>query len=154
MFDSDWNLKLADFGFATLATGREGSGMCETNLGTAGYKAPEIYMGQPYSGTAVDLFAMGVILFILINHNPPFTEATPTNPYYKRFYGNKQAFWKATSAQKPADYFSKDFMDIVDNMLALECPSRLNMEQIFAHPWMNGPTATKEEYMADIIYRN
>ena len=38
LFDQEWNIKLADFGFATLSSGREGSGMCQTNLGTPGYK--------------------------------------------------------------------------------------------------------------------
>jgi serine/threonine protein kinase len=109
LFGSDWSIKLADFGFATLSVGREGSGMCETNLGTPGYKAPEIYMGTPYSGTDADLFATGVILFIMLNHNPPFTEADPRNPYYKRLYSNPQAFWKAAAAQKPEGYFSPDF---------------------------------------------
>ena len=154
LFDQEWNIKLADFGFATLSSGREGSGMCQTNLGTPGYKAPEIYTGSPYSGTDADLFACGVILFIMLNHNPPFTEADPKNPYYRRLYGNPASFWKAAAQQKPADYFSLDFMDIVNNMLALEPHNRLTMEQVYAHPWMSGPMATKEEFVGEMLSRH
>ena len=102
--------------------------MCKTNLGTPGYKPPEVYMEMPYSGPDMDLFGLGVILFIMYNHNPPFTEADPKNPYYKRLYGNPQGFWKAAAAQKPADYFSPDFMDIVNKMLALEPQNRLSAQ--------------------------
>jgi serine/threonine protein kinase len=34
MLDSDFTLKIADFGFAGPAEGRDGSGMCTTILGT------------------------------------------------------------------------------------------------------------------------
>ena len=108
-------------------------------------------MGAPYSGTDADLFACGVILFIMLNHNPPFTEADPKNPYYKRLYGNPASFWKAAASQKPADYFSQDFMDIVNKMLALEPQNRLTMEQVYAHPWMGGPMATREEFVAEML---
>lgn len=117
--------------------------MCETNLGTPLYKAPEIYMGRPYSGEIADLFALGVILYILINHNPPFTEANPTNPYYKRLIQNPQAFWKSAAAHKPEGYFTPDFMDIVEKMLALDLSNRLDFQQILEHPWMSGETATQ-----------
>ena len=154
LFDNEWNIKLADFGFATLSSGREGNGLCQTNLGTAGYKAPEIYAGVPYNGQEVDLFAAGVILFIMLNHNPPFTEADPRNPYYKRLYQNPQAFWKAAAAAKPEGYFSTDFQDIINKMLALDPQNRLNMQQIFEHPWMSGPMASKSEFVQEMHARH
>jgi serine/threonine protein kinase len=45
MLDSDFTLKIADFGFAGPAEGRDGSGMCTTILGTQNYMAPEIHLG-------------------------------------------------------------------------------------------------------------
>ena len=52
--------------------GRDGSGKLSTKCGTMGYMAPEIYMGQKYKGEAVDLFAAGVILFIMVSQRHPF----------------------------------------------------------------------------------
>jgi len=42
LFDSDFNLKIADFGFAAPLEGRDGSHKLRTVLGTLGYMAPEI----------------------------------------------------------------------------------------------------------------
>jgi len=53
--------------------------------------APEIQEldrgdGKPYSGPEVDLFALGVILFIMYTGVPPFVMATRTDPHYKLFF--------------------------------------------------------------------
>jgi len=66
MLDKHFNLKIADFGFAAPIAGRDGSGMLETQLGTASYMAPEIYLGKAYTGQAVDLFAATIILFVIL----------------------------------------------------------------------------------------
>ena len=50
MLDSEFNLKVADFGFAAPTEGRDGSGYLKTQLGTASYMAPEIHLGKPYTG--------------------------------------------------------------------------------------------------------
>ena len=42
LYDEDFNLKIADFGFAAPVVGRDGSGYLHTKLGTDGYMAPEI----------------------------------------------------------------------------------------------------------------
>jgi serine/threonine protein kinase len=43
LFDSEFNLKLADFGFAAALAGKDGSGLLHTVLGTESYMAPEIH---------------------------------------------------------------------------------------------------------------
>ena len=75
MLSSDFTLKIADFGFAGPVDGRDGSGMCNTNLGTLNYMAPEIHLGQDYDARSIDLFASAIILFILVSEHPPFTAA-------------------------------------------------------------------------------
>lgn len=50
MLDSEFNLKVADFGFAAPTKGKDGSGLLTTQLGTASYMAPEIHLGKPYTG--------------------------------------------------------------------------------------------------------
>jgi serine/threonine protein kinase len=66
LYDSHFNLKIADFGFAAPVAGRDGTGTCKTKLGTESYMAPEIHARRPYIGTSVDLFACAIILFIMI----------------------------------------------------------------------------------------
>ena len=72
MLDKNYNLKIADFGFAAPASGRDGKGKLKTQLGTASYMAPEIHMGKPYEGPSVDILAAGIILFVMLTQRPPF----------------------------------------------------------------------------------
>ena len=66
LYDQNFNLKIADFGFAAPVAGRDGSGYSRTKLGTESYMAPEIHARRPYIGTSVDLFACAIILFIMV----------------------------------------------------------------------------------------
>jgi serine/threonine protein kinase len=50
LFDHEFNLKIADFGFAAPLAGRDGSNTLKTVLGTFGYMAPEIFAKLPYNG--------------------------------------------------------------------------------------------------------
>ena len=72
MLDDQFNVRIADFGFAATIQGRDGSGSLKTHLGTQAYMAPEIHLILPYSGEAVDLFASAIILFIIYSGSPPF----------------------------------------------------------------------------------
>ena len=48
LLDNDYNLKIADFGFAAPVEGRDGKGYLTTKLGTYNYMAPEIHTNIPY----------------------------------------------------------------------------------------------------------
>ena len=48
LLDHQFNLKIADFGFAAPVEGRDGSGYLTSKLGTLNYMAPEIHLKQPY----------------------------------------------------------------------------------------------------------
>jgi len=72
LIDEHFNIKIVDFGFSAPLSGRDGGGALMTQLGTQGYMAPEILDGLPYQGQVVDLFALGVILFIMHSGHPPF----------------------------------------------------------------------------------
>lgn len=131
LFDANYNLKVADFGFAAPIDGRDGSGYLRTKLGTESYMAPEINLKRAYSGASVDLFASGIILFIMITQHPPFTKAIPDDPYYKLVCINKlDIFWKAHSRNKPGGeaFFSANFIDLISNMLQYDPEKRLTME--------------------------
>jgi serine/threonine protein kinase len=42
LLDKNYNIKIADFGFAGPISGRDGSGYLNTPLGTPAYMAPEL----------------------------------------------------------------------------------------------------------------
>ena len=72
LLDENFNIKITDYGFVGPIEGRDGSGFLHTRLGTRGCMAPEILEGRPYQGQVVDLFALGVCLFIMYSGLPPF----------------------------------------------------------------------------------
>lgn len=109
LVDSNFNLKICDF---TLAkTFAEGSmvGVFYSHVGTERYMAPEIHEGKPYKGSSSDIFALGVLLFVMVTGVMPFYEkATKTDPLYCYIYKNdEKGYWEALnrtySSQSPVD---------------------------------------------------
>ena len=122
--------------------------------------APEIHLRKPYSGTSVDLFAAGIILFIMISGSPPFAKADPrSDPHYKLFCANKHdIFWKAHERNKPKQpgqetFYSLEFKDFINGLLSLEPSARPTMEQIKGHPWFTGPTVDTNALKLEFLQR-
>ena len=132
-------LKIADFGFACDLQGKDKSGVLKTKLGTEGYMAPEIPT-KKYEGKSVDIFASGVILFIMYAGNPPFEKATPNDPYYKLIKEKRfDIFWKAHCRKRPAGYFSDAFKELFSKMVAFDPSERPKIEEIASHAWVREP---------------
>lgn len=114
MLDSEFNLKVADFGFAAPIEGKDGSGFLHTQLGTQSYMAPEIHLAKPYTGAGVDLFATAIILFVMLSQRPPFNCANPQDPYYKLLAADRSdLFWKAhDDAEGGTSIYSQEFKDL------------------------------------------
>jgi serine/threonine protein kinase len=71
LLDRDLNIKVADFGMASLqVTGK----MLETSCGSPHYASPEIIKGVKYDGAAADIWSCGVILYALLTGNLPFDD--------------------------------------------------------------------------------
>lgn len=93
LFDRDFILKVSDFGLSTLIKGHDGDGFLYTHLGTKGYRPPEMEEGK-YQGDQADIFAVGVILFLLYSGNPPFMSTKSKDPIYKLIQKKNFAkFW-------------------------------------------------------------
>lgn len=72
LFDQDMNVKLADFGIARTLEG----GPVRTAIGTPGYMAPEVSMGEPYDTTA-DMYSLGATLYHIWAGSPPYGRGSP-----------------------------------------------------------------------------
>ena len=73
--DDQANAKIADFGLQKKVT--ENDSM-KTRCGTPGYMAPEIsrmFDSSAYNGKAIDIFALGVMLYVMIMASFPFEDA-------------------------------------------------------------------------------
>jgi len=130
----DADIKVADFGLARLVTGKD---LMKTACGTPGYVAPEILKNKGYDSGAVDLWSVGVILYILLCGFPPFyEEELPAlfDQILHARYDFPSPWW---------DTIGKEAKDLVAKLLELDPVKRLTAAQVKAHPWCSGSAPTE-----------
>lgn len=90
---------------------------------------------EPY-GKAVDLWSLGVILYILLCGFPPFYHES-TAALYKQI--------KKGDFDFPAPYWtniSDSAKDLVRKLLTVDPAARYTAKQVLEHPWISGTTAS------------
>ena len=98
------------------------------------YMSPEVCKNQfPFDGPAVDLWAAGVILFLMLTGFPPWERPVMTDERFK-YMSNGYLVQMLTEWQMG---LSADAMDLLQRMFWLDPTDRLSLEQVVAHPWMN-----------------
>lgn len=118
-------IKLADFGFATLVDDLEKN---KTHLGTERYMCPELVMKKKYDGKKADVFALGVILFVFMKGQPPFEKADIINdPYYKTLMMKPETYWKVLDQNGD---ISLEFKELVQNCLAFNPLERWTFQDL------------------------
>ncbi|KIY45021.1 Pkinase-domain-containing protein, partial [Fistulina hepatica ATCC 64428] len=70
LLDEDLNVKIADFGMATL----QRDDLLHTSCGSPHYAAPEIIRNDAYDGAAADVWSCGVILHAMVAGRLPFDD--------------------------------------------------------------------------------
>lgn len=145
MVGADFNLKLVDLGFATSLSGADGDGLHMTRLGSQSYMAPEIFLKLHYQAPEVDIFALGVVLFLLFTGNRPFKTATMEDLYYKQIArGNLNLFWQAHEINCLDKRLSPEFKDLISNMLSCNPYERPCLAEVVGHPWMHSDKVTSQ----------
>ncbi|KAI3643687.1 hypothetical protein MP228_009851 [Amoeboaphelidium protococcarum] len=69
LLDADMNIKIADFGFSNIF---DPDSKLDTFCGSPPYAAPELFVGKRYIGPEVDVWSIGVILYVLTTGCLPF----------------------------------------------------------------------------------
>ena len=104
--------------------------------GTCGkwiYMSPEIYRNEePFDGFAVDMWAAGVILFLMLTGFPPWEQACRSDERFHYMSGG----YLVQMLTEWETGLSSDAMDLLQRMLFLDPKDRLSLEQVRAHPWM------------------
>ena len=103
----------------------------ETACGTPGYVAPELVSGLRY-GKEVDLWSLGVVLYIMLCGFPPFYSDNRVE-LFKRI--------KKAEFDFPSPYWdevSESAKSLVKGLLTVKPAERLTTELVLAHPWVSG----------------
>jgi serine/threonine protein kinase len=125
-----------------LKSGRQRPRYLIRPQGTCGkwiYMSPEIYQNkEPFDGFAVDMWAAGVILFLMLTGFPPWERACQTD---ERFHYMTAGYLVQMLTEWEIG-LSSDAMDLLQRMLFIDPKDRLSLDQVRAHPWMvNGRRA-------------
>ncbi|KAM7085133.1 serine/threonine-protein kinase SIK3 isoform 3-T3 [Molossus nigricans] len=123
LLDANLNIKIADFGFSNLFTPGQ---LLKTWCGSPPYAAPELFEGKEYDGPKVDIWSLGVVLYVLVCGALPFDGSTLQNLRARVLSGKfRIPFFMSTECEH-----------LIRHMLVLDPGKRLSMEQICKHKWM------------------
>uniref|UniRef100_A0AAY4ANT1 Serine/threonine-protein kinase DCLK2 n=1 Tax=Denticeps clupeoides TaxID=299321 RepID=A0AAY4ANT1_9TELE len=124
--DGTKSLKLGDFGLATVV-----EGPLHTVCGTPTYVAPEIIAESGY-GLKVDIWAAGVITYILLCGFPPFrSENNLQEDLFDQILLGRLEF--------PSPYWDNISMsakELIGQMLQVNVEARYTAEDVLTHPWV------------------
>ncbi|XP_061878149.1 serine/threonine-protein kinase H1-like [Entelurus aequoreus] len=133
---TDSRLLVTDFGLATFSgseaprgTGGSSTWSLRTTCGTPEYMAPEVVLRRPYS-CAVDMWAVGVIAYIVLSGSMPF-EDDSRRRLYRSILRGKYSFHG-----EPWPSVSKPAKDFIRGLLEPDPARRPSAERALRHPWV------------------
>ncbi|EQB61267.1 serine threonine protein kinase [Vairimorpha apis BRL 01] len=83
LLDEFDNIKIIDFGLSNFYDNKS---TLNTFCGSLYFAAPELLLGQRYSGPEIDVWSLGVILFVLLNGTVPFDDKDCKRTYFKMLH--------------------------------------------------------------------
>jgi serine/threonine-protein kinase Chk1 len=140
------NLKIADFGLATLFELHGQRKLSTTMCGSPPYIAPEVIncvrstqsrhapKGSGYAADLVDIWSCGVVLFVLLVGNTPWDQPTSDSWEYDEYCRAKGRSSDSLWARLPPSVLS-----LLRGMMNIDPKARFSFEQIRRHPWFTRP---------------
>ncbi|KAL9612929.1 MAG: hypothetical protein Q9167_002512 [Letrouitia subvulpina] len=150
LLSAEGNLKIADFGLATLFSHNGITKLCTTSCGSPPYTAPEVVacdsrvarkLDRGYRGDLVDIWSCGVVLFVLLVGNTPWDEPLDRSAEFYEY---------VTSNGHPDDELWRNLppetLSLLRGMMRVEPGQRFSLTEVRRHPWFtrNNPHLTSE----------
>ena len=122
-FEQNGQVKLTDFGFSNVFIPGD---KLLTSCGSLAYSAPEILLGDSYDAPPVDIWSLGVILYMLVSGRAPFQEANDSETLTMildcKYY--------------IPSYLSAECQELISRMLVRNPEKRIKLDEIANHEWL------------------
>ncbi|KAL9001023.1 MAG: hypothetical protein Q9169_000507 [Polycauliona sp. 2 TL-2023] len=139
LLSAEGNLKIADFGLATLFSHNGATKLSRTSCGSPPYTAPEVVacdakmpkkLEQGYRGDLVDIWSCGVVLFVLLVGNTPWDEPLDRSFEFHEY---------VASSGRPDDELWRNLpvetLSLLRGMMRVEPTQRFSLADVRRHPW-------------------
>ncbi|XP_037867078.1 PAS domain-containing serine/threonine-protein kinase [Bombyx mori] len=132
IIDNKFHVKLIDFGSATFMSK---DSLFSTFYGTTEYCSPEVLAGNKYAGPELEMWSMGITLYVLTFFVDPFSDIEDT-------------------IQGPLTFphlVSEDLEQLLRWMLCKDPANRCTITQLMSHPWIKQHVAIANYVFHEII---
>ena len=157
LLSAEGNLKVADFGLATLFEYKGVRKLCATSCGSPPYTAPEVVTcdsrqakqsGSGYSADLVDIWSCGVVLFVLLVGNTPWDEPLDSSYEFHDYVASNGRPSDELWQNLPAETLS-----LLRGMMRVEPQQRFSLADVRQHPWFTRKNQylTPEGKLADPV---
>ncbi|XP_013176984.1 PREDICTED: PAS domain-containing serine/threonine-protein kinase [Papilio xuthus] len=132
IIDNKFHVKLIDFGSATFMSPDT---LFSTFYGTTEYCSPEVLTGNKYAGPELEMWSMGITLYVLTFFVNPFSDIEDT----------------VHGALAFPQMVSEDMEHLLRWMLCKEPAHRCSVPQLMSHPWIKQPVNISNYIFHEVI---
>lgn len=132
LLDTFGNIKITDFGLATVFRHKGKDRPLDKKCGTPPYVAPEVYSGPTYQGTLCDLWSCGIVLVAMLVGVLPWNEPTLNCRDYKAWVDQNYTGRPWVTLIMYSDVFA-----LLQRVLNPVSKERALIHEIKSNPWFN-----------------
>ncbi|KAI7962835.1 hypothetical protein MJO28_000929 [Puccinia striiformis f. sp. tritici] len=129
LLDGRGNLLISDFGLCSVYKYNGKERLLTEVCGSAPYAAPELALGRPYHGPAIDLWSSGIILYVLLVGNTPWDNPTMESPEFASYV--KGVIW----SMDPWCRIEPELKALLKELMDIDPEMRITMPQLVKNPW-------------------
>ena len=143
LLDANDNLKISDFGMATIFRYQGKERPLDKRCGTLPYIAPEV-LCRKYQAEPADIWSCGVVLVAMLAGELPWDKPTPDCPHY--------AAWKECQITRlPWTKIDTLALSLLRKLLMPIPSKRYTISQIKNHQWCNKKFKTSSEFLRKLL---
>ncbi|KAH3900584.1 related to Serine/threonine-protein kinase CHK1 [Saccharomycodes ludwigii] len=132
LLDNHGNMKLADFGLATVFKRQNGTYRNSIDVcGSPPYMAPDVLADGGYRSDVADIWSCGILLFVLLTGSTPWEEPSANDQWYVDFVENDGRILAGSWERLDIDTLS-----LIRGILKPKVSQRYSISKIQSHRWL------------------